>query len=106
MEVKTVTENIHSLLSKLNISINSYDYLLNDLNDKCSDLGKTLKWNRRQVSNLTDKLSNCRVGIEEINIKIEKLENVKIHNMDDIYVLRNENEYLLKQMNMFCNIKK
>ena len=106
VEVKWVTKKVHYLLWKLNISINSYDYLLNDLNNKCSNLGKTLKWNRRQVSNLTDEFSNCQAGTEERNIKFEKLENVKIHNMDDIYVLRNENEYIFKQRNMFCNIAK
>ena len=55
---------------------------------------------------MTDEFSDCRLGIETRNTKIEKLENIKIDNMDDIYMLRKENESLLKQRNMFCNIPK
>ena len=105
-EAKKATEKVQSLLSKLNISSNCYQYLLDDLNERCADLGKLLKYNRRQVGNLTDEISDCRFGIEARNTKIEKLENNKIHNMDDIYMLRKENESLLKQRNMFCNIAK
>ena len=105
-EAKKVTEKVHLLLSKYKVSTNCYEYLLDDLNKKCAKLGKMLKWKRRQVGNLTNELSACRIGIEERNIKIEKLENIKIHNMDDIYTLRNENESLLKQRNMFYNIAK
>ena len=105
-QAKKVTEKVHLLLSKFNASTNCYEYILDDLNEKCANLGKLLKWNRRQAGTLTDELSNCRVGIEERNIKLEKLENIKIHNMDDIYMLRAENESLLKQRNMFCNIAK
>ena len=105
-EAKKATDKVQSLLSKHKISSNIYQYLLDDLNVKCADLGKLLKYNRRQVGNLTDELSNCRLGIETRNAKIEKLENIKIHNMDDILMLRTENESLLKQRNMFCNIAK
>ncbi|KAL4590865.1 hypothetical protein LXL04_003810 [Taraxacum kok-saghyz] len=105
-EAKKATNKVQSLLSKHNISSNCYQHLLDDLNDKCADLEKLLNYNRRQVGNLTDELSDCRLGIETRNTKIEKLENIKIHNMDDIYMLRNENESLLKQRNMFCNIAK
>ncbi|KAL4581752.1 hypothetical protein LXL04_006280 [Taraxacum kok-saghyz] len=105
-EAKKAIEKVHLLLSKYNVFTNCYEYLLDDLNEKCANLGKMLKVNKRQVGNLTDELSDCRIGIEERNVKIEKLENIKIHNMDDIYTLRKENESLLKQRNMFCNIAK
>ena len=91
-EAMKATEKVQFLLSKHNISSNCYQYLLDDLNEKCADLGKLLKYIRRQVGNLKDELSDCRLGIETRNTKIEKLENIKIHNMDDIYMLRKENE--------------
>ncbi|KAL4564910.1 hypothetical protein LXL04_028986 [Taraxacum kok-saghyz] len=105
-EARKVTEKVQSLLSKHDISPKSYQNLLDDLNDKCAELADSVKYNRRQVSSLTTELSNCRLGIETRNAKIDKLENIKIHNMDDIIMLRTENETLLKQRNMFCNIAK
>ncbi|KAL4591036.1 hypothetical protein LXL04_003984 [Taraxacum kok-saghyz] len=54
----------------------------------------------RNVSTLADELSNRRLGIEERNIKIKKLENAKVYNMDDIYMFPNENRSLLKQRNI------
>ncbi|KAL4590759.1 hypothetical protein LXL04_003702 [Taraxacum kok-saghyz] len=65
-EAQKATEKAQSLLSKHDISPNSYQYLLDDLNDKCPDLGELLKYNRRQVGNLTDELSDCQTDVKNV----------------------------------------
>ena len=64
-DCRKVTNNVRSILSKLNISVNYYDYVLTELTETLYQLGKSLRWNRRKVSTLVDELSNCRLGVEE-----------------------------------------